>query len=525
MAQTTTRNHAKRGTHKQYAQIPLPNPQRHVVLAVILTQSKLVPITAVRPVTTDIPKINVTRPRQDKPIVTKPTLPPRRHINHNPSPKASNFPPKVTGAKAPMVNAAKGGNPQHALKDKGVIDSGCSWHMTENMSYLSDFEELNAGYVAFGRNPKGGKISRKDDYSQFTWVFFLATKDETSPILKTFIIGIENQLSLKGVKREFSVPRTPQQNGIAERKNRTLIEAARTMLADLLLPISFWAEAVNFACYVQNRVLVTKPQNKTPYELLHGRTLSISFMRPFGCLVTIFNTLNSLEKAREENVQQYVLFVVWSSSSTNPHNTDEDAVFDEKEHEFEGRKPESEINVSLSSSAQSIKHNDKTKRKAKGKSPSNTWKSSYVDSSQLHDDPNMLELEDITYSDNEDNVGAEANFNNLETSITVTPIPTTRVHKDHLVTQIIGDKSSATQTRSIKRVAKDQDGKSASTPIDTEKPLLKDPDGKDVDVHTYRSMIGSLILISWQCKKQTSVATSSTEAEYVAAASCCAQVP
>ncbi|GJR62740.1 putative reverse transcriptase domain-containing protein [Tanacetum coccineum] len=72
----------------------------------------------------------------------------------------------------------------------------------------------------------------------------------------------------KGIKREFSVARTPQQNGVAERKNRTLIEAARTMLADSLLPIPFWAEAVNTACYVLNRVLVTKPQNKTPYELL-----------------------------------------------------------------------------------------------------------------------------------------------------------------------------------------------------------------------------------------------------------------
>ncbi|GJR03700.1 putative ribonuclease H-like domain-containing protein [Tanacetum coccineum] len=74
----------------------------------------------------------------------------------------------------------------------------------------------------------------------------------------------------KGIKREFSVARTPQQNGVAERKNMTLIEAARTMLADSLLPIPFWAEAVNTACYVLNRVLVTKPQNKTPYELLIG---------------------------------------------------------------------------------------------------------------------------------------------------------------------------------------------------------------------------------------------------------------
>ena len=72
---------------------------------------------------------------------------------------------------------------------------------------------------------------------------------------------------MKGIKREFSVPRTPQQNGVAERKNRTLIEAARTMLADSKLPTTFWAKAVNTACYIQNRVLVIKPHNKTPYEL------------------------------------------------------------------------------------------------------------------------------------------------------------------------------------------------------------------------------------------------------------------
>ncbi|GJU55408.1 putative ribonuclease H-like domain-containing protein [Tanacetum coccineum] len=76
----------------------------------------------------------------------------------------------------------------------------------------------------------------------------------------------------KGIKREYSIARTPQQNGVAERKNRTLIEAARTMLADSLLPIQFWAEAVNTACYVLNRVLVTKPQMKTPYEILMGRS-------------------------------------------------------------------------------------------------------------------------------------------------------------------------------------------------------------------------------------------------------------
>ncbi|GJU28120.1 retrovirus-related pol polyprotein from transposon TNT 1-94 [Tanacetum coccineum] len=159
-----------------------------------------------------------------------------------------------------------------------------------------------------------------DDCTRFSWVFFLASKDETSGILQNFIRQIENQLNHrvkiirsdngtefknrdmlefcgnKGIKQEYSNARTPQQNGVAERKNRTLIEAARTMLADSLLPTTFWAEAVSTACYVLNRVRVTKPQNKTPYELLFGQKPIISYIRPFGCHVTILDTLSVLGK-------------------------------------------------------------------------------------------------------------------------------------------------------------------------------------------------------------------------------------
>ncbi|GJW42702.1 putative ribonuclease H-like domain-containing protein, partial [Tanacetum coccineum] len=159
-----------------------------------------------------------------------------------------------------------------------------------------------------------------DDCTRFCWVFFLASKDETSGILQTFIRQIENQLSHrvkiirsdngtefknrdmlefcgnKGIKQEYSNARTPQQNGVAERMNRTLIEAARTMLADSLLPTTFWAEAVSTACYIFNRVRVTKPQHKTPYELLFGHKPIISYIRPFGCHVTILDTLSVLGK-------------------------------------------------------------------------------------------------------------------------------------------------------------------------------------------------------------------------------------
>ncbi|GKA38172.1 putative ribonuclease H-like domain-containing protein, partial [Tanacetum coccineum] len=139
-----------------------------------------------------------------------------------------------------------------------------------------------------------------DDYSRFTWVFFLATKDETSGILKSFITGIENLVDHK-VKvircdngTEFKNREMNQ--FFAERRNRTLIETAKTMLADSKLSTTFWAEAVNTTCYVQNRVLVVKPYNKTPYELFHGRTPTLSFMRPFGCPVTILNTIYHLGK-------------------------------------------------------------------------------------------------------------------------------------------------------------------------------------------------------------------------------------
>nr|GEW70943.1 hypothetical protein [Tanacetum cinerariifolium] len=175
-----------------------------------------------------------------------------------------------------------------------------------------------------------------DDFSRFTWTFFLKSKDETSGILKNFITETENLKDLKvkitrcdnggefrnkemndfcsqkGIKREFSNARTPQQNGVAERRNRTLIEAARIMLAGAKLPITL-AEAVNTACYVQNRVLVNKSHNKTPYELVNGRSPAIGFLKPFGCHVMILNTLDNLGKFKEKEDEGY--FIGYSMSN------------------------------------------------------------------------------------------------------------------------------------------------------------------------------------------------------------------
>nr|GFC15700.1 hypothetical protein [Tanacetum cinerariifolium] len=108
MAQPTPRNYAHKGNHKQYALLTHTNPQKHMVPTVVLTQSKPVFNTAVRPVSADVPKIKVTRPRLAHPIVTKSKSPIRRNITRSPSLKTSNSPPRVTAVKDPVVSAAQG---------------------------------------------------------------------------------------------------------------------------------------------------------------------------------------------------------------------------------------------------------------------------------------------------------------------------------------------------------------------------------------------------------------------------------
>nr|GEU80579.1 hypothetical protein [Tanacetum cinerariifolium] len=700
------------------------------------------------PVSTAVPKIKVTRPKQVRPVVTKPKSPIRRHITRIPSPKTSNSPPIVTAIKAPV----------------GIIDSGCSRHMIGNMSYLFDFEELNGVYVSFRGNPKGGKISGKGkirtgkldfddvyfvkelkfnlfsvsqmcekknsvlftnteclvlslnfklpDESQLllrvprennmyninlkniipsgdlTCLFAKATIDEsnlwhrslghinfktmnklvkgnlvrglpikffendnacvacmkgkqhrasckTKPInfvnqplyrlhmdlfgpnfvkilnKKSYFLVVTDDYSrsdnrsefknndlnqfygMKGIKKEFSVPRTPQQNGIAERKNRT------DQKGELWLLQMCW-------------VLVTKPHNKTSYELLHGRTPSIGFMRTFGCPVTILNTLDSLGKFDGKVDEGFLVgysvsskaYRVFNSRTRIVQKTLHAVVLSQenkmtRQKKAKGNSPAESFTGYRDLSAKFKDYSDNNINENADVSPTH-GKSSSIDASQLPDDRNMTELEEITYSDDEDDVGTDVDFNNLETSITILvdfpygkrAISTKWVfrnkkeergivirNKARLVaqghTQVEGinyeevfapvarieaiklflayasfmgfmvyqmDVKSAflygTITEEVyvcqppgvedpdhpdkvykvvkaryglhqaPRACQDKyvaeilrkfgltEGKSASAPIDTEKPLLKDPDGKDVDMHTYRSMMGSLMYLT-----------------------------
>ncbi|KAJ9565746.1 hypothetical protein OSB04_001712 [Centaurea solstitialis] len=159
-----------------------------------------------------------------------------------------------------------------------------------------------------------------DDFSRYTWVNFLRSKDGASDIINSFIRNVQVRLQLPvqvirtdndtefknrkldsfldsvGISHTFSAARTPQQNGVVERKNRTLVEAARTMLTFSKLPVHFWAEAVASACFTQNRSLITKRFMKTPYELVYNRPPSIKFFRVFGCECYLKNDKDNLDK-------------------------------------------------------------------------------------------------------------------------------------------------------------------------------------------------------------------------------------
>nr|GEV13368.1 putative ribonuclease H-like domain-containing protein [Tanacetum cinerariifolium] len=144
---------------------------------------------------------------------------------------------------------------------------------------------------------------------------------------------------VRGINREYSNARTLQQNRVAERNNMTLIEAARIMLADSFLPNTFWAEALSTACYVLNRVLVTKPQNKTPYELITGKIPIISYIIPFGCHVTILNLVDHLGKFEEKSDEWFLVGYSLSSKAFKVYNLETKRVEENPHINFLENKP------------------------------------------------------------------------------------------------------------------------------------------------------------------------------------------
>nr|GEW05470.1 putative ribonuclease H-like domain-containing protein [Tanacetum cinerariifolium] len=243
--------------------------------------------------------------------------------------------------------------PFSATEDEGIFDSGCSRSMTDLFGATS-IRSIDHKYYC---------LVITNDYSRFCWVFFLEHKDETYPILKNIINLVENQLNKKvkairsdngtefknahmielcgsiRIKREYSNPKTPQQNRVTERKNKTLIEAARTMLADSKLPTIFWTEAVRTACYVLNIVSITSPHNKTPYALLTRNIPSVSHFKPFGFHVTILNTSDHLDKFDGKVDEGYIVGYSASNKAYRMYNMPNKRVEESMNLQFLKEKP------------------------------------------------------------------------------------------------------------------------------------------------------------------------------------------
>ncbi|GJU11377.1 retrovirus-related pol polyprotein from transposon TNT 1-94 [Tanacetum coccineum] len=130
-----------------------------------------------------------------------------------------------------------------------------------------------------------------DDYSRYTWVHFLRTKDEApeNQVLQEYFNSF-------GISHQASSVRTPQQNEVVERRNRTLVEAARTMLIFSRAPLFLWVEVIATACYTQNRSIIHRQFGITPYELINGRKPDISFLHVFGALCYPNNDCEDIEK-------------------------------------------------------------------------------------------------------------------------------------------------------------------------------------------------------------------------------------
>ncbi|GJX26743.1 putative ribonuclease H-like domain-containing protein [Tanacetum coccineum] len=414
------------------------------------------------------------------------------------------------------------GNPQLELQEKGVINNGCSRHMTGNKSYLSDYEEIDGGFVAFGGDPKGGRITGKDT--------------ECVVLSPDFKLLDENHVLLRDPRKDIMY---------SVNLMNIVPFGANCLFAKATLDESnLWHKRLGHINFKTLNKLVRG-------NLVRGRKHALSFMRPFGCHVTILNTLDHLGKfdgkanegffvgyspnskayrvfnnrtriveenmhvkfseetpniagngpnwlfdidaltismnykpvvagnqtngnaGTKENIdagqdgkkivpdQKYILLPLLTSdpSLSKSSKDSPDAEFKPSGEEEKIDSEHQENKDSEVPNTEEPRVNQEQDANVNNTNNINTVsptvsaadiENNVVDENIVYgciDDPNMPNLEEIVYSDDDEEVGAEADMNNLATNVPVSPILTTRVHKDHPLEQIIGDIHSAPQTR------------------------------------------------------------------------------
>lgn len=327
-----------------------------------------------------------------------------------------------------------------------------------------------------------------DEYTRYSWVFFLRAKSDAAEEIINFIRRmevfntqkiksirsdngtefknsvIEDFCNKKGITQNFSAVRTPQQNGVAERKNRTLIEAARSMITEAGLKGCFWAEAVSTACFTQNRSIIVKTHGKTAYEALKLRKPDISFFHVFGCQCFILNNRDQLSKFdakaddgtfvgyslvskayRVFNIRRQCIeesIHVTFEESTTPHETSSQS--SEELNFNEPARPQPEDNADDVSSDSEDEHEG-----ISGITPifSNSFNTNNASTSGGNDISNQNEDVDDSLTDEAVPVNNGKQIVIHNEASTSTAAPNIKWTKDHPIDQIIGDLDKGVRTR------------------------------------------------------------------------------
>ncbi|GJU97551.1 ribonuclease H-like domain-containing protein [Tanacetum coccineum] len=481
------------------------------------------PVSATRPINTATPKpfMNVARPRPN--AFHKTHSPSRTPFNQQTALKNRNLNDRVNTAK---------GNPQYSLQDQGIFDSGCSRHMTGNKFYLSDYQDIDGGFVAFRGSSKGGKITRKGE-------------------IRTGKLDFEDVYFVKELKFNlFSISQ------ICDKKNNVLFTETDCLVLSPDFKLLDESQVL-LKIPRQNNIYSFDLKNVVPSGDLTCRKPALIFMRPFGCPVTILNTLDRLgtgpnwmfdidtltmsmnyqpvfagnqsngNAGTKENIDagqaemntvpgpKYVLLPFLTSGSQSLKNSEDEVANDDgKKNGVEDPAKKDDIN-----GPEEATNTNSTNRLNTVSSPVNAVSSSFtiVDLGRARDqrnefesvfgqdkdanstyrmltpvsvvessyekldgstsinittpsnadyltDPLMPDLEDTAdlqdtgifdnaYDD--EDVGEEADLNNLETTMNVSPIPITKIYKVHPKEQIIRDINSATRTRRMIKMSEE----------------------------------------------------------------------
>ncbi|GJR57368.1 retrovirus-related pol polyprotein from transposon TNT 1-94 [Tanacetum coccineum] len=349
---------------------------------------------------------------------------------------------------------------------KAIIDESNLWHRRSGYINFKNMTKLMRGNLVRGLP---SKIFENDH----SCVACQKGKQHKASYHKEKVIRCDNGTEfknnvmnqfceMKGIKREFNIGRTSQHNGVAERRNRTLIEDVRTMLVDSKLPTTFWAEVVNTACYVLNRVLVINPHTKTAYKLISGRTPLIDFMKPLGCPVTILNTRDNLGKFDEKANEGFFVGYFVVSKAIRVFNKRTRIVKETLNIRFLENAPNvvraapllprEIITISLDMSIVGTKI-DNIVAGPKDSKEDARMKPIKVNESRASDkgEGGLLSRPRVKF------LKEEVDMNNIDTSYTASDVPFTKFLKDHPQEQVIGSLKTPIQTRHMTKI-NEEDG-------------------------------------------------------------------